>query len=125
MHEVSVMSELIKATLDELSKHNVKAAEELTLVIGDLTNLGEDQLSFAFEVMSKDTILANAKLTIEREPIRLKCKVCDFDGPANILMNEGYGHSVPVLSCPECNGPVNVIEGMACGVRSVKVSQNE
>ena len=123
MHEVSVMSDIIKATLDELSKHNVNAVEELVIVIGDLTNLGEEQLTFAFEVMTKETILSGAKLVIEHEAIRLKCKACDFDGPANILRNEGYGHSVPVLSCPKCNGPVNVIEGMACCVRSVKIRE--
>ena len=123
MHEVSVMSDIIKAVLDELSKHDVAGVEETVLVIGDLTNLGEDQLTFAFEVMSKDTILSGSRLIIEPEPIRLKCKVCEFDGPAKIIRNEGYGHSVPVLSCPECNGPVNVTEGMSCRVRSIKIRE--
>jgi len=117
------MSEIIKATLDELSKHNAVGVEELILVIGDLTNLGEEQMSFAFEIMSKGTMLEGAKLTIEKEPIRLKCKVCGFDGPAEIIKNEGYDHSIPVLSCPECNGPVNVTEGMACCVRSIKIRE--
>ncbi|MDR0334528.1 MAG: hydrogenase maturation nickel metallochaperone HypA [Methanomassiliicoccaceae archaeon] len=117
------MSDIIKATLEELSKHDVAGVEELVLVIGDLTNLGEDQMTFAFEVMSRDTILADAKLIIESEPIRLKCKVCDFDGPAEILRNEGYDHTIPVLSCPECSGPVNVTEGMACRIRSIKIRE--
>ena len=117
------MSDIIKAALDELSKHNVTAVEEMILVIGDLTNLGEDQMSFAFEIMTKGTILEGAKLTMENEPIRLKCKVCGFDGPAKIIKNEGYDHSIPVLSCPECNGPVNVTEGMACRIRSMKITE--
>ena len=117
------MSDIIKATLEELSGHNVIGVEELMIVIGDLSNLGEDQMTFAFEVMTKDTILAGSKLVIERELIHLKCKACDFDGPAEIIRNEGYDHSIPVLSCPKCNGPVNVIEGNGCRIRSIRIRE--
>jgi hydrogenase nickel incorporation protein HypA/HybF len=117
------MSDIIKAALDELSNYDVIGVEELVIVIGDLTNLGEDQMGFAYEVMTRDTILSGSKLVIEREPIRLKCKECDFDGPAEILRNDGYDHTIPVLSCPKCKGPVNVEEGMACCVRSIKIRE--
>jgi hydrogenase nickel incorporation protein HypA/HybF len=124
MHEVSVMSEMIKATLDKLSGYNVAGVEEVVILIGDLTNLGDDQLTFAYEVMTKDTILSDSKLVIEHESIRIKCKLCDFDGPAEIMRNDGYDHSIPVLSCPECRGPVTVEDGMACCVRSVKIRED-
>ena len=114
------MSDIIKATLEELKKHNVAGVDELVLVIGDMTNLGEDQLSFAYDVMTQGTILSGSELVIEHEKIRLKCKTCEYDGPAEILMNDGYDHTIPVLSCPECKGSVNVVEGMACRVRSIK-----
>ncbi|MCL2143131.1 MAG: hydrogenase/urease maturation nickel metallochaperone HypA [Methanomassiliicoccaceae archaeon] len=117
------MSDIIKAVLDELSKYDVEGVEEVVIVIGDLTNLGEEQLVFAFEVMSQDTVLEGSKLIVEHEKIRLKCKVCDFDGPAEVIMNEGYDHSIPVLSCPRCSGPVNVIKGMECCLRSVKIRE--
>ncbi|MCL1984510.1 MAG: hydrogenase maturation nickel metallochaperone HypA [Methanomassiliicoccaceae archaeon] len=117
------MSDIIKAALDELSKHDVIGVEELVVLIGDLTSLGEEQMMFAFEVMSKDSVLSGAKLIIEHEPIRLRCKECDFDGPAEILRNEGYDHSVPVLSCPKCGGPVNVVKGMECCIRSIKITE--
>ena len=115
------MSDIMKAAIDELSKHDVECVDELVIVIGDLTNLGEEQMAFAFEVMSKDTILKDAKLVIEHEPIRLKCKACGFDGPAEVIKNEGYDHSVPVLSCPKCSGPVTVTEGMACRISSIRI----
>ena len=119
------MSDIIKAALEELSKYDIAGVEELVIVIGDLTNLGEEQMTFAFEVMTKDTILSDAKLVVEHEPIRLECKACGYDGPAEILRSEGYDHSVPVLSCPECNGPVTVKEGMACCIRSMKVRNGD
>ena len=123
MHEVSVMSDVIKAVLDELSKHDVREVEEIVIVVGDLTNMGEEQLSFAFEAMSADTILSGSELVIEKEPIRIRCKECGFDGPAGILRNEGYDHSIPVLSCPNCDGQVTVVEGMSCRVRSIRIKE--
>ena len=123
VHEVSVMSEIIKAALDELSEYDVSGVEELVMMIGDLTNLGEDQMTFAYEIMTKDTVLSGSKLVIEHEPIRLECGECGFYGPAEIIKNEGYGHSVPVLSCPECGGAVKIKEGMACCLRSIKIRE--
>jgi len=115
------MSDIIKAVLDELSEHSVAGVEEVSILIGELTNLGEDQMTFAFEVMTKDTILSGSALRIEYEAVRLKCRTCDFDGPAKILKNDGYDHTIPLLSCPECGGHVNVTKGMECCVRSIKV----
>jgi len=117
------MSDIMNAVLDELKGYDVHEVEELILVIGDMTNLGDDQMTFAFEVMAKDTILSAAKLTIEHEAIRILCKECGYDGAPEILKSEGYDHSVPVLSCPECNGPVKVTEGMSCRVRSIMIKE--
>jgi hydrogenase nickel incorporation protein HypA/HybF len=119
------MSNIIKAALDELSDHDVLSVEELVIVIGDMTNLGEEQMEFAFEVMTRDTILSGARLVFEREQIRLECKECEFNGPAEIIKNEGYDHTIPVLSCPRCKGPVNVSEGMACCIRSIKIREGD
>jgi hydrogenase nickel incorporation protein HypA/HybF len=122
MHEVSVMSEMIKATLDKLSAYDVANVDEVVILIGDLTNLGEDQLTFAFEVMTRDTVLSGSELVIEHEAVRIKCNSCDYDGPAEVIKNEGYDHTIPVLSCPLCKSSVKVEEGMACCVRSVRFS---
>ena len=125
VHEVSVVSDIIKAALDELSRHDVISVEELVIVIGDLTNLGDEQMGFAFGIMTKDTILEGSKLVIEHEPIRLRCAACGFDGPAEVIKNEGYDHSVPVLSCPVCRGPAEIAEGMACRIRSLKIKEGQ
>jgi len=119
------MSDIINAVLDELKEHDVHEVEEVVIVIGDLTNLGDDQMSFAFEVMTKDTILSGAKLIIDHEPVRLLCKECGYDGAAEILRNEGYDHSIPVLSCPKCKGPVTVTEGMSCRIRSIRIKEGD
>lgn len=67
MHEVSVMSGIIDAVMAELAKHDVEKVEEVDLVVGELTYLGKDQLSFAYEIMTRETILEGSSLVFEDE----------------------------------------------------------
>jgi hydrogenase nickel incorporation protein HypA/HybF len=121
MHEVAIMSDIIRAALAELGKHDVTAVEEMVLVVGDLTSLGEDQLTFAYEVMTKDTLLEGSRLVVEHEGVVLSCPSCGYDGPAATLESDYREHTVPILSCPECGGSVKVTAGEACRISSLKV----
>ena len=35
------------------------------------------------------------------------------------------GHSVPVLCCPECNGPVDILEGQSCCVKCMDIETGD
>ena len=124
MHEVSVMAELISAILKELERYNVISVKEVSLTVGRLTNLGAEQLEFAYEVMSKDSVLEGSKLVIQEEDIMVKCEACGYEGPVKDLeMGEEAHIRVPILSCPECGGSVNIMAGRSCCVRSVDIEE--
>ena len=114
------MESIINAALSELENHNATDVEELVLLIGDLTSLGEDQLQFAYEIMTRDTILKNSKLVVEHEVVRIRCG-CGYDGDAETLENDYHEHTVPILACPKCGGPVEITAGQACMIRSMKI----
>ena len=57
MHEVSVVSDIVSAILRELEKYNVVKVEEVILVVGEMTSLGHEQLEFAYEIVTKGTLL--------------------------------------------------------------------
>lgn len=121
MHEVSVVSNFVIAILDELEKYDVERVEEVTLVIGDLTSLGEEQMMFAYEVVTKGTKLEGSKLIVEHEKIEVSCEHCGYKGGVNVIENDFDQHSIPILSCPKCNGNIKVIKGQSCTVRSFKI----
>ena len=121
MHEVSVMSGIIDAVMAELAKHDVEKVEEVNLVVGELTSLGKDQLSFAYEIMTRETILAGASLVFEDEKTEVSCTACGFQGPAEYYVDESYHNNIPKLSCPKCGGGVKVIKGKSCRISSIKV----
>jgi len=121
MHEVSVVSDLVSAILRELNKYNVEKVEEVTLVIGELTSLGIEQMEFAYEVVTKGTILEDSKLIVETEKIEVHCGSCGYDGPVEMLVSDYSGHSIPILSCPKCKGHVKVTAGQTCSVRNLRI----
>ncbi len=124
MHEVSVVSSLVDATISELSKYKVLKVNSVTAVVGDLTNLGEEQMAFAYEIVTRGTILEGSEFIIEHEPIVLSCSSCGFEGPAKVLSDPDFGsHSIPVLACPECGGAVKVVKGQTCAVRCMDIEE--
>jgi len=124
MHEVNVVADLIAAIIKELEKYKVNSVEEVTIVVGKLTNLGAEQLEFAFEIMSKDTVLVGSKLVIIEEEIELKCEKCGFEGPAkSIDLGEESHYKLPVLSCPECGEAVSITAGKSCCVKSIRIDE--
>ena len=112
MHEVSVVSDLVSAILRELEKYNAQSVDEVTLVIGDMTSLGEEQMSFAYEIV---------KLVIEKEAVRALCLDCGYEGPVNNIQSDYDDHYIPILSCPKCGGRVKVTAGQTCSVKNLRI----
>jgi hydrogenase nickel incorporation protein HypA/HybF len=122
MHEVSVMAAIVESVLKELEKHNVLKVEEVLLTLGELTFLGEEQLQFAYEIITRDTILEGSTLVVEPEETELLCNSCGYQGPADKL-GEEYHMVMPSLVCPKCRGGVKILKGQSCRVTSMKVVQ--
>lgn len=126
MHEASVVANIVDAVLEELKKYDVKKVNSVTLRIGDLTQLGTEQMEFAYEILSEGNILSGSKLIIEAEPVVLKCGGCGYEGPAKTMTQDGYStHEIPILSCPECGGPVEVIGGQSCCVKCMDIETGD
>ncbi len=126
MHEVSVVTSLVDAVIRELDRYNVTKVNSITVKIGDLTNLGEEQMSFAYEIVTRGTILEGSEFIVEHEPIELECKQCGFKGPAKVISDPDYdSHSIPILACPECGGAVKVTSGQSCVVKCMDIEEAE
>ena len=121
MHEVSVMSSIIENVQQELASHHFERVEEVTLVVGELTYLGKDQLEFAYEVLTRGTALEGSKLVIEDERVEVSCARCGYVGPPEYIDDGSHNMSVPRLSCPKCQAPVVLVKGKSCRITSVKV----
>lgn len=118
MHEFSVMSQMVDVIIEEARKHGATRVEEVVLELGEFTMLGEEQLRFAYEVLTKDNILKGSQLTIV--PIKgvIEC-ACGFRG--EMSPSEDTPHrSVPILECPRCGNPAKIVGGRECTVKNLR-----
>lgn len=115
------MSGIVEAVLKELDKYEVERVEEVFLTIGELTNLGSEQLTFAYDIITKGTILEGSSLIIDHESIQVVCGACGYRGGVDRLQNDEYHNSIPILSCPKCQKAVQIVAGKSCTVKSMNV----
>ncbi len=119
MHEFSVMSEIVKSIIDEARKRDALRIDGVTVEIGEFTMLGKEQLQFAFGILSKDTLLENAKLDLRTRPGRIECP-CGFEGQVSPESDAPHG-AVPILECPKCGGGAKIVDGRECVIRDIRM----
>jgi hydrogenase nickel incorporation protein HypA/HybF len=121
VHEFSVTSQIVQSVLAEAEKRGAKKVTEVDLVVGKLTFLGLEQLRFAFEVLTKDTILEGAKLVIEEQEGIVKCSNCGYEGGFKYEDDPLYHVPIPTLKCPKCGSIVEISAGKECTIKSIKM----
>ena len=125
MHEFSIVEGIVKAVLGEALRHEARSVEEVYVEVGDLGFLNSAQLIFAFNVLKKDTIMANAQLLIANIEATVKCRECGYTGAMEPEVGEEHHFSTPFIICPECNGPVDILTGRQCTVRNVRLKVDD
>ncbi|MEA1951437.1 MAG: hydrogenase maturation nickel metallochaperone HypA [Planctomycetota bacterium] len=96
MHELSIVETLISQVDKEVQESGQRGrVVRLDLVIGRLSGVNADSIRFAFELLSPDTPLAGAELSIEEPRAVCRCEDCGAETEIDEL----------VASCPACDSP--------------------
>ena len=114
-------SQIVETVLSEAAKRNAKEITEVYLVIGKLTFLGLEQVRFSYKVITEGTMMENSKLFIETKEGVVKCGSCGYEGSFNYKDDPMYHVPIPTLQCPKCSGPVDIIGGRECLIKSIKL----
>ncbi len=123
MHEYSVMKKLVTAVIDELKDRDIHRIIQVKVEIGDLTFLGSDQLKFAYEVLSKNTILEGSELKLVNKPAKVKCAECGYEGKIEYSDDPAFHYKVPVITCPKCDSKPDIIQGKETGIIGVTAEE--
>ena len=94
MHEVGIAASILESVEAEARRRPDTRFAAVGVRIGELSNVDQDALSFAFEALTRKTVLENLKLEVEWCPRRQKCLDCG---------DEFVVHDFD-LSCPKCRG---------------------
>jgi len=79
MHEMSIMQSVFDTAFAALQQSGETRITEITLTIGEQTDIQEIPLTFAFEALKPNTAARNAQLRINMLTTRSHCNDCDVE----------------------------------------------
>jgi len=112
MHELSITQGILSIAVEKANEVQASKVTKINLIIGELSGVVNECVEFYFDLLSKDTIAAQASLSFERTPNKLRCRNC-----ATVFSPDNLD-----WSCPNCHeAGVEVISGRECHVESIEV----
>jgi hydrogenase nickel incorporation protein HypA/HybF len=79
MHELAIADAIVAVAEEHAAGRRVAKVE---VKIGALRQVVPSALSFAFELVARDTMLQGAELEIEDVPVRVACRECPVESRA-------------------------------------------
>lgn len=114
MHELSIAEQIVDIAREYSERENVSSVREIELEIGTLSGIEIDALTFALDVVTKQTVLDGAKVTIIDVPAVARCEACG----AEFLLEDFFA------PCTECGEFRNTpIRGQELRVKSLIVNE--
>ncbi len=103
MHEVSIVSSIVRTLEMELDQEQLDTMEAIYLKVGVLSNIEPQLLHNAFEAYRhQSSPFGKVKLHIESTPLKIKCELCNHE--TEVKNYRFY--------CENCDRPSkNVIQG--------------
>lgn len=102
MHELSIVSDLVKLCENNLKKNNATKVLKIELKIGRLSGVEVHYLQSCFDVFKDGTVCEGAELIIHEQNVVISCKECGFKGE----LNEND------FVCPKCSSnELDVVDG--------------
>lgn len=114
MHELAVTQGILDVALNAARQEQARQIVAIDLVIGDLSTIVDESVQFYFDILSRETPAAGARLRFRREPAAATCRTC----------GHAFAASLPLaLACPACaSTQIEVSGGRAFYVESIEVS---
>lgn len=112
MHELAVTQGILKICDEEKRKHNFLKVKEIRIKVGDLTGLVPSCIDYYFGIVSKGTVSEGAKIIVDKLPIIINCKECNYSGE---IEKGEYG-------CPRCSSySIKITNGKEFYIDSLEV----
>ena len=101
MHEMSLVQAILNIVEEYAAKENFKKVASITLSFGKASTVVPAALTFAFEVLSEDTLAYGADLIFDIRPVVIYCMSCNRDITVNSYE----------AVCPLCHGHEVLLSG--------------
>jgi hydrogenase nickel incorporation protein HypA/HybF len=116
MHEMGIMHDVL-VTCEKVARDAGKThITHIALTIGEMTEIQDFALEFAFEALAPDTLAHSATLDVTYLAPKSRCKTCE-----NV-----YEHDRFTMLCPACGGfEVELLQGRELQIDSIEAEDEE
>ena len=116
MHEMSIVAGVLDAVVPSAEQAGAERVLGIMLRIGDMTEVVDEALEFAFEALTEGTICEGAELVVNKVHPRSLCFECG---------NE-FDHDRFHRACPKCGSfETRVVAGKELEIESIEVDLPE
>lgn len=95
MHEMGITQSILETAIEAAEERGATRITEITVQVGELTEIVEFALQFAFESLAPGTLAEDATLTVEMIAPRSRCRQCGTE----------FDHGRFDALCPNCENP--------------------
>ena len=112
MHELSATQSILDISLEKANEAKARKIIGINIVIGELSGIVEEFVRFYFDLISRDTIAAEASLSFAKVPTQLRCRNC----------GTVFSPDDSRWLCPKCQAQkIDIMLGRECSVDSIEV----
>ncbi len=116
MHEMGIVSSILEASEKTAEREGATRINEIRVRVGELTEIIDEAMYFAFESLAPGTMAEGARLIIDHVPARSKCVECGV----------GFGHGRFDITCPECGSYFcELVQGQELDIECIDVELAE
>ena len=112
MHEIGIVRQILRTVSDFAEANDVQDIREVVVDCGELSLVIPQYLEELYPVVVRDSILKDAKLTVNLIPGLAECEHCDEI--FNVVEHKGY--------CPNCGSfDKTILSGKEFAIREIVV----
>lgn len=111
MHEMGITQGILAASFEAAEEAGATRITEIRVSVGELTEVVEFALQFAFESLTPGTMAEGAVLVVTPVSAKSHCLDCDVE----------YDHDRFQMLCPECGSfNVELLQGRELSIDSIE-----
>lgn len=112
MHEFSLMTSVLDAVEISAKEHKAQKVVEVRLVIGEMAEVLDDAMDFAFEALTPGTIVEGARLIMTKVVPKSRCIACGRE----------FEHDRFHFACPACDSlATELLAGKELYIESIEI----
>lgn len=116
MHEMGITQGILASSFEVAQNAGATKITEIRISVGELTEVVEFALQFAFEALTPGTIAEGATLTVTHIGAKSHCNSCGAD----------YEHDRFSMTCAECDSlDVVLLEGRELRIDSIETADED